>query len=110
MAASGLSAGAFRKRAAARLARILPGGPGWPNPANRGASEALAAVLDLVPSIAGWSQAERRAAAEILDAKSGASEVPYMRLLQRHDRLRKELLRLGSREWTRSRIGRPSRI
>jgi hypothetical protein len=110
MAASGLSAGAFRTRAAARLARILPGGRGRRNPAQQGAFEDLAAVLDLVPSIAGWSQAERRAAAEILDAKSGASEVPYMRLLQRHDRLRKELLRLGSREWTRSRIGRPSRI
>ena len=110
MAASGLSAAEFRTRAAARLARILPGSRARRSPPEGAAFEALAAVLDLAPSIAGWSHAERRAAAQILDAKSGASEIRYMRLLQRHDRLRKELLRLGSKEKTRSRIGRRSGI
>jgi hypothetical protein len=98
MAASGLSAGAFRTRSATRIARILPAARGRRNPSKRAAFEALAAVLDLIPSIAGWRPAERRAVADILAAKSGTSEGPYIRLLQRHERLRKELLRLGSKE------------
>jgi hypothetical protein len=97
MAGSGLSAAAFRARSADRLARILPASRGRRNSSDRAAFEALSTVLGLVPSIAGWSQAERRAVADIVDAKSGTSEIRYMRLLQRHDRLRKELLRLGSR-------------
>ena len=98
MAASGLSAGAFRTRSATRVARILPAVRGRRNPSTRAAFEALAVVLDLVSSIAGWSPAERRAVADILEAKSGTSEGRYIRLLQRHERLRKELLSLGSKE------------
>ncbi len=96
MAASGLSASQFRARSAARLARILPPGPGRRDRPRTEVFMSLATVLDLVPGLARWSAADLGALAKILDAKSSPSERRYMRLLQRHDRLRKELLRLGS--------------
>ena len=95
MAASGLSASKFRARSAARLARILPPGPRRDR-RRTDAFASLAAVLDLVPGLARWSAADLGALAKILDAKSSPSERSYMRLLQRHDRLRTALLRLGS--------------
>ena len=95
MAASGLPAPQFLARSAARLARIVPSRPGRHRP-RTDAFASLAAALDLVPGLARWSAADLGALAKILDAKSSPSERSYMRLLQRHDRLRTALLRLGS--------------
>jgi len=96
MAASRLSASRFRERAAARLARILPSAPRQQNRQQNEAVASLATVLDLVPGLASWNAADLSALAKIVEAKSSSSERTYMRLLQRHDRLRKALLRLGS--------------
>jgi hypothetical protein len=57
----------------------------------------FALVLDLIPDLARWSTAERDAVVEVIRAKAGHGETRYLRLSQRHARLRKALIRLGSR-------------
>jgi hypothetical protein len=58
---------------------------------------ALAQVLRLIPDLAGWTAEEKIALANILRAKETASEARYLRLMQRHPRLRAAFLALGSR-------------
>jgi len=96
MALSGLSAKDFRARCAARLARMLPAVRGR-RPSSASASSSLAIMLDGLPGLARWSDSELRALSTILEAKSAPTETAYVALLQRHARLRQELLRLGSR-------------
>jgi hypothetical protein len=55
----------------------------------------LAQLLYLIPDLPRWPAADRAAAAAILAAKSGRSEARYLRLMQRHARLRAALLRLS---------------
>ncbi len=59
-------------------------------------SGGLALVLGLIPDLARWSSDERRAAARILEAKQSGEEARYLRLMQRHRRLRAALLEMGS--------------
>jgi hypothetical protein len=59
-------------------------------------SSGLALVLSLIPDLARWTTEERAAAAKILQAKKSASEARYLRLMQRHPRLRAAFLALGS--------------
>ncbi len=59
-------------------------------------STGLAEILYLVPDLPRWSKDERAAAARILQAKHGPSEARYLRLMQRHSRLRAAFLSLGS--------------
>ena len=80
-----------RRRATSRVARLLsiriPSGRAFEN---------LALVLDALPDFPRWTRAERSAVVEIVRAKDGDEEVRYLHLLQRHARLRKALIRLGS--------------
>ena len=55
----------------------------------------LALVLSAVPGVASWGSADKSALAEILHAKERGSETRYLRLMQRHRRLRAALLELG---------------
>ncbi|MGA2770034.1 MAG: hypothetical protein ABSG26_04375 [Bryobacteraceae bacterium] len=59
-------------------------------------SSGLALVLSLIPDLARWTPEEKTAAAKILRAKQSASEARYLRLMQRHPRLRTAFLALGS--------------
>jgi hypothetical protein len=56
----------------------------------------LALVLSTIPDMAKWSSAEKKAVAGILQAKERGSEARYLRLMQRHARLRTAMLKLGS--------------
>jgi hypothetical protein len=56
----------------------------------------LARVLKLIPDWARWSAEEKLAVAGIVRAKEEGSEARYLRLMQRHGRLRAAVLRLGS--------------
>jgi hypothetical protein len=58
--------------------------------------DGLAAMLEFIPGRENWTKDESRAAAEIIDAKSQGAEARYLRLMQRHPRLRAGFLRLGS--------------
>jgi hypothetical protein len=80
-----------RRRASSRVARLLS----LRAPASR-SFENLALLLDAVADFPRWSRAERAALVEIVRAKDGAEEIRYLRLLQRHARLRTALIRLGS--------------
>ena len=59
-------------------------------------SSGLALVLSLIPDLARWTAEEKTAAAKILRAKQSGSEAHYLRLMQRHPRLRAAFLALGS--------------
>lgn len=60
------------------------------------ALEDFALVLALIPDLARWTKDERRDVVRIVRAKAGADESRYLRLLQRHSRLRDEMIRIGS--------------
>ena len=53
-------------------------------------------VLALIPNLAQWTPDEKQHLINIIGSKSARNEMRYLRLTQRHTRLRSELLRLGS--------------
>lgn len=56
----------------------------------------FAVVLELVPDLDRWSESEKQALVAIIQAKSNADEARYLKLMQRHKRLRREMIKLGS--------------
>ena len=56
----------------------------------------LALVLALIPDLGRWGDDEKGLLLRIIRAKLGPEELRYVRLLQRHTRLRTAILRLGS--------------
>jgi hypothetical protein len=56
----------------------------------------LALVLALIPDLSEWSADEKREVVRIIHARAGADESRYLRLLQKHARLRGEIIRIGS--------------
>jgi len=87
----------MRQRCGAALARILgERQEAWRGEAKR-VLEDFALVLGLVPGLSRWTTAEKQALVRILRAKAGPEEFRFLRLMQRHPRLRQAILRLGSR-------------
>lgn len=68
------------------------------NEDERRALENFSLLLALVPDLSRWTEDEKRALARIIRAKAGADELTYLRLLQKHRRLRRAFIRLGSRK------------
>jgi hypothetical protein len=62
----------------------------------RQALDGLALMLALIPDLGLWTDNEKAALVRIIRAKVGPDELRYVRLLQRHARLREAILRLGS--------------
>jgi hypothetical protein len=58
----------------------------------------LALMLALIPDLSCWSKAEKSAIKQIVRAKAATDELRYVRLLQEHHKLRKDLLIIGSRD------------
>jgi hypothetical protein len=56
----------------------------------------LALVLGLIPDLADWTREEKRRLAAIIRAKADKSDTEYVRLLQKHLRLRKAMIKIGS--------------
>ena len=56
----------------------------------------LELVLSLIPDMNRWSDEERQLLERIVRAKSGSEEFKYLKLMQRHGRLRRAIIRLGS--------------
>lgn len=63
---------------------------------NSGDAAPWPAVLAAIPDFSRWSAADRLAVQEIVRARSGATEQRYLRLMQRHSKLREAVLGLGS--------------
>ena len=61
-----------------------------------GALNKLALVLAIVPGIERWSQDEKQLVARIIQAKASRDEALYLKLMQKHERLRAGVIRLGS--------------
>lgn len=83
-----------RSGAAGRIARIL--GVRVPGAASeRKSFTDLALALDLIRDLPRWTRDEKRALVGIVRAKTGPDEIDYLERLQRHERLRSAILRLG---------------
>ena len=63
--------------------------------AERNPLENLALVLALIPDLSSWTKDEKRDVVRIIRAKASADEARYVRLLQKHSRLRDEIIKLG---------------
>src|SRR5579864_5596569 len=87
---------AMRKGAIAQLARNLNLNLQRLKAQEHTAFADFATVLSLVPDLARWSAEEKAALRTIIAAKAGQTEQRYMRLLQKHTRLRTAILKLGS--------------
>jgi hypothetical protein len=88
----------LRRAAVAKVSRVLKIDASSWNLAERQALEDWSLVLALMPNLSRWSPQEKQDAGKIISAQSGPNEMRYLRLTQRHPRLRRELLRLGSKE------------
>ena len=86
----------MRRASVVEVARALGVKPSRWSLSEQWAFSNLALVLGLIPGLAAWSEAEKRAAAAVIRAKAGRDETRYLRLLQRHARLRAAFLKLGS--------------
>jgi hypothetical protein len=86
----------IRQSATRRVSRLLRiRAEAWPAD-QQAAFTSLALVFDLIPDLERWTRSEKDLLAAIARAKSGRDETRYLRLMQRHPRLREALLRLGS--------------
>jgi hypothetical protein len=56
----------------------------------------FAVTLHLVEDLDRWSDKEKRDLARVIRAKAGPDEGRYLQLMQKHERLRKAMIRLGS--------------
>jgi hypothetical protein len=92
----GGEAARIRRASESSVARKLGVRPTRWNEAERHAFADFALALDLIPDLSRWSREEKSAAIEVIRAKAGRSETRYLRLSQRHVRLRRALIRLGS--------------
>ena len=57
----------------------------------------FAMVLSLIPDLDSWSTLDKSTVLQIIRAKSGRNEMEYLRRLRAHSKLRREVLRLGSK-------------
>jgi hypothetical protein len=91
----GGDAQAMRRAAVGQLARIVKVDPKKLKPQAQVVFTGFAAVLSLVPDLDRWSSGDKDALRQIIAAKTGRTEQRYMRLLQKHERLRAAILKLG---------------
>jgi hypothetical protein len=76
---------AMERAAQAQMSRLL----------GADTSHRLGLVLNMIPDLGKWTTGEKAGAAKILRAKEKGSEADYLRLMQRHARLRAAFLKLG---------------
>src|SRR5208337_725934 len=88
--------GRTRRASAEKVSRALGVSVARWTVAEKQAFENWALVLALIPDLARWTAREKADVVRIIRAKAGRDEMRYLRLTQRHGRLRRELLRLGS--------------
>lgn len=86
----------FRDAASRALAKVLGASPNQSGNLERNNFENLAVVLELIPGLSSWTPQEKRDLRQVIRSKIAASEMTYLRLLQKHGSLRDALLALGS--------------
>jgi hypothetical protein len=78
------------------VTRALDLDTGLGNEPQKCAFQNLSLVFAMIPKIAKWGPSEKALAARIIRAKANADEALYLKLMQRHTRLRDALIRFGS--------------
>ncbi len=86
----------MREHSTRALERILRVRTSSWNPLEKAAFDNFALVLTLVPGLHAWTQEEKEDLVQIIRAKAKPDEMLYLHLTQRHGRLRRALLTLGS--------------
>lgn len=86
----------MRRASTTKVARALGVRTAEWKESERRAFENLALVLSLIPDLSRWTKDEKLAVASIARAKASADESRYLRLMQQHQRLRHEIIKLGS--------------
>ena len=56
----------------------------------------FAALSSMIRGVGQWTKGEKQQLVQIIQAKAGRDEAKYLKLMQKHARLRKEMIRLGS--------------
>jgi hypothetical protein len=92
----GGDAGLMRDRSRRALERVLGASTSSWMPLEKAAFENFAFVLTQVPGLHAWTREEKEDLVRIIRAKAKPDEMLYLHLTQRHGRLRKALLTLGS--------------
>ena len=83
----------MRKETAGSVARLLNVSAGrW----RESDMNDFVVALGLIPHLNKWTTTEKQALVKIVEAKSSADEAEYLKLMQRHERLRQALIQLGS--------------
>jgi hypothetical protein len=89
------SAERMRDTATKRLAEVLGISTGSRRNSELVALRDFAVLLGLVDPER-WTSVEKQRLVQIIEAKTGRDEAGYLKLMQKHQRLRKEMIRLGS--------------
>ncbi|HKO61287.1 MAG TPA: hypothetical protein VJV03_09020, partial [Pyrinomonadaceae bacterium] len=87
---------ALRAASAKSLANILKVEVGKLGENHRAVFTDFALCLCLVKDLGGWTKPEKQLLIEIIAAKANALEAKYLKLMQGHQRLRRELIEMGS--------------
>ena len=86
----------MRRATTASLAEVLQVSLESWSATEREAFSNFAYALSLIPEIARWPQEQKQQLVQIIRAKAGAEEKDYLRLLQRHELLKRSVVMLGS--------------
>jgi hypothetical protein len=86
----------MREHSSRALEKILGVSASSWTPLEKSAFENFALVLSQVAELRAWTREEKEDLVRIIRAKAKPGELLYLHLTQRHRRLRKALLRLGS--------------
>ena len=93
-AVSGGDAEKFKSAAAKELMDVM-GADAWRDE-ELSALPDFAAALSVIGDLREWSDAEKQALARVIHAKAGLDESIYLKLMQKHTRLRQTIIDLGS--------------
>lgn len=58
----------------------------------------FAVTLSLIAGLGHWSTADKQSVVKIIQAKASSDEAQYLKLMQRHSKLRAAMIRLGSKD------------
>lgn len=86
----------FRPAAVKELTHVLGIRANAWREAEHAALSDFAVTLSLVEDLSEWSDIEKRALVRVIRAKAGLDESSYLKLMQKHARLRSAMIKLGS--------------
>jgi hypothetical protein len=91
------NADGFRLAAVERLTRVLGTGTNDWREDELPAFSDFAVMLSLLEDLSEWRDVEKRALVRVIRAKATSNESSYLKLMQKHGRLRSAMIKLGSR-------------